>query len=491
MVIFYIILVLGIFLRSYNVVPWFTYGHDQDLAGWIIKDILNGGHLRLIGQETSSEGVFIGPLFYYLQIPFYLLTKMDPVGSLLLPILLGAFAIYSYYFVFSKTFDLPVQAGQKVGLIASFIYAVSNYVIFVDREVVPTMPVMLWGIWYFYSLILILKGNQRGWILGLVLMGLVWHLNMGLAILFPLLLLVQYLSKNKIDFKKILIGLSIFFALMSPFIVFEIRHGFNQIKAVYSSVTTDKDYVSGTSRGIDKINRVIFIIRRNTNGLLFGDKINPPFSLGLFTLLSLFVFLTLKRKISGNVALVVFTWQILYIVFFTFNPLNPSEYYFNGMNVIWILLVSVAIGHLFEKKEKYLAFLILGVFTTLNLYSFVRHDYPKNGYLERKSLVDYIEKDSKERGYPCISVSYIVNPGYDLGYRYFFYLKGMHVNRPSSGSPVYSVVFPHSLVDKIDKSFGSLGLILPDYQRYTSERVGVSCSGENSNLTDPMPGFTK
>lgn len=484
MVIFYIILALGIFLRSWNAIPWFTYGHDQDLAGWIIKDILKEGHLRLIGQETSSEGIFIGPLFYYLQIPFYLLTKMDPVGSLLLPILLGAFAIYSYYFVFSKVFD------KRVGLITSFFYAVSNYVIFVDREVVPTMPVMLWGVWYFYALNLILKGNQKGWILGLGLMGLVWHINMGLAILSPILLLVQFLSKKKIDFRKIFIGLSIFFALMTPFFVFEIRHGFNQIKAVYASVTTDKDYVSGTSRGIDKVNRVIFIIRRNTNGLLFGDKVSVPFSSGLFVFSALFVFLVLKRKISGNIAFLILVWQLLYVIFFTFNPLNPSEYYFNGMNVIWILLVSVTTGYLFEKKKKFLAFLILGVITTLNLYSFVRHDYPKNGYLERKSLVDFIEKDLQGFGYPCISTSYIVAPGYDLGYRYLFYLKRMHVNRPSSGAPVYSVVFPHSLVDKIDRSFGALGLILPDYQRYTGKEVRESCLGENSNLTDPMPGFT-
>lgn len=489
---FLTILAFGIFLRSYKAIPWFTYGHDQDLAGWIIRDILKEGHLRLIGQETSSEGIFIGPLFYYLQIPFYLMTLMDPVGSLLLPILLGAFAIYSYYFVFSRVFDPPAgEAGKRVGLIASFVYAVSNYIIFVDREIAPTMPVMLWGVWYFYSLILILKGNQKGWILGLGLMGLVWHVNMGLAILSPLLFLVQFLSKKKIDFRKVFLGGLIFFILMSPFFVFEARHGFNQVRAVYASITTNKDYVSGTSRGIDKANRVIFIVKRNTNGLLFGNKIGVPFSLGLFVLSALFVFLVLKRKISGSIAFVILAWQILYVTFFTFNPLDPSEYYFNGMNVVWILLISVTVGYLFEKKKKSLAFLMLGVFAGLNLYSFVLHDYPRNGYRERKSLIDFIEKDSKERGYSCISISYIVSPGYNLGYRYLFYLRQMHVNRPSSGSPVYSIVFPQSLVNGIDKGFGALGLVLPDYQRYTSGRVKESCSGGNSNLTDPMPGFTK
>jgi len=89
-----------------------------------------------------------------------------------------------------------------------------------------------------------------------------------------------------------------------------------------------------------------------------------------------------------------------------------------------------------------------------------------------------------------VSVSFITNPGYELGYRYIFYLNNLHVNQPSSGSPVYTIVFPHTKVDRIDKSFGALGLILPDYEKYTEKEVNESCSGSNENLTDPMFGFT-
>jgi hypothetical protein len=76
-----------------------------------------------------------------------------------------------------------------------------------------------------------------------------------------------------------------------------------------------------------------------------------------------------------------------------------------------------------------------------------------------------------------------------LGYRYLFYLEDMHVNNPSSGSPVYTIVFPHSMVDHIDKAFGALGLIYPDYTKYALTAVTESCSGENSNITDPLFGY--
>ena len=67
----------------------------------------------------------------------------------------------------------------------------------------------------------------------------------------------------------------------------------------------------------------------------------------------------------------------------------------------------------------------------------------------------------------------------------------MHVNRPISLSPVYTIVYPHSLVDRIDEGFGSLGLIYPEYGRYNEAEVEKTCQGENSNLTDPVFGYTQ
>src|ERR1035437_5478845 len=121
---FLIIVILGLafFLRAYKAQELFNYAHDNDLAGWIIKDILVNHHLRLIGQQTSVIGVFIGALFYYMQIPFYLIGKMDPIYVTYLTVILGTFSVYSFYFVFTKIFD------KKVGLIGALIYAVSSLI---------------------------------------------------------------------------------------------------------------------------------------------------------------------------------------------------------------------------------------------------------------------------------------------------------------------------------------------------------------------------
>ena len=66
----------------------------------------------------------------------------------------------------------------------------------------------------------------------------------------------------------------------------------------------------------------------------------------------------------------------------------------------------------------------------------------------------------------------------------------MHVNKPDSGAPVYTIVFPLRDDIGVDKTYGALGLIYPEHTRYNRKDIEESCAGENSNLTDPMFGFT-
>jgi len=237
------ILALGIFFEVINRRA-FNYAHDNDLASWIVKDILVNRHLRLVGQQTSVTGVFIGPLFYYLQIPFYVLGRGDPVYIPFLTAILGTFTVFSFYYVFGKIFN------RKVGIIGSLIYAVSQMIVFCDREVVPTMPVMLWTVWYLFDLYLIYKGDQKnGFMLFAVLVALVWHINLALYIITPLALLSWLLSKKKMEWKCLFRGVLVLLVLNLPLIIFEARHNFQQTNAVITSLTTDRNLIPQTGTG--------------------------------------------------------------------------------------------------------------------------------------------------------------------------------------------------------------------------------------------------
>ena len=360
-IILFSILILSFLLRLYNFRSYYVFSHDQDLASWIIKDILVNGHLRLIGQETSSQGVFIGALFYYLQIPFYLFGRMSPLSAVFLPVILGVFATYSLFFVFSKI------ANIKLGLIAAFIYAVSALIVFVDREVAPTMPVMLWTMWYLYSLFLIYKSKYlKGFVLNIFLIGLIWHLNPSLILLTPLVLVAFLFSKKKIDkvtifnVKAILIGFLVLFLTSLPLIFFEFRHDFSQTKAVILSLTTKKDFIQGTSTGFAKFDRVMQLVNKNTISIFSKHHFIHP-SIVFILLISLLYYFIKIKKINLFLSTTFILWLGLYIVFFSLNSKNPSEYYFNGMNIIWIFIASLGLFELKKTKVGLLLFYLLTI----------------------------------------------------------------------------------------------------------------------------------
>jgi hypothetical protein len=162
------------------------------------------------------------------------------------------------------------------------------------------------------------------------------------------------------------------------------------------------------------------------------------------------------------------------------------------MNVIWIAIAAITFGYLIEKRcYRAIGIFIIAVYSIWNIHLIINTQTNGMGYIDRKAIVENINIDAKAHNYPCISISYITSPGDNLGYRYLFYLQNMHVNDPISGSPVYTIVFPLSSVDRYDKRFGVLGLILPDYKKYNQKDVDKSCEGQNANLTDPMFGYTE
>src|SRR5688500_6430559 len=128
---------IGIFFRFFQSYNWMLYGHDQDLASWIVKDIVVIHDIRQIGQETSISGLFIGGLYYYSLIPFFLLFNMHHYGSMPFPLIIAVLTIFSLYFINTKLFN------SKVGLLTAFFYAVSINHALLDRWSVPTQPTTL------------------------------------------------------------------------------------------------------------------------------------------------------------------------------------------------------------------------------------------------------------------------------------------------------------------------------------------------------------
>lgn len=480
-----LILVVGLFFRLYKYDRLFMYSHDQDLAGWVVKDIVVDKHFRLIGQETSTQGIFIGGIFYYLQIPFYLLFGMDPIGVTFMGAVLGIFYIVGVYLILLRIFS------KRVAVVGAIVYAFSFYFIFNDREIVPTQPVIFWSFALFWSLTEIIKGNvKKGLIISAILFSLVWHINFALILPLPLVLVALFMSRRKLKLTDVIIPMVIFLILSTPLLYFEYRHSFIQTHALVTSLTSSQhDIISG----FDKVQRTYQLISKNIFSIFLPSSKYLKYEYLTFLLLASYLYLFYKLSGRRKILLLMFLWFITYFIFFSLYSKRLSEYYLNGIQFIPVVLFSLTIDRILENKRlRMYGIIILTGYMVISIYRFFSINVNRSGYVERNAIISEIDSDAKKNNYPCVSVSYITDPGYDLGYRYFYWMKKMYVNKPSSGAPVYTIVFPlNDQLFPVNKIFGAIGLIYPNYSSYTKEEVEKSCSGANSNLTDPMFGFTK
>ncbi len=271
------------------------------------------------------------------------------------------------------------------------------------------------------------------------------------------------------------------------------RHGFQQTRALFSSLTTSKDYVTGTATGFfPKLDRTMQLVYRNTTNIFGANVLNIDAKIIFWVLIISLFILIHKKKIDKKLGILFFSWILVYILFFTKVSLNISEYYLNGMNIVWILIFACSVNALIQsKKTKKIGIFLIGLFVALNLYSYFTKPVNANGYLERKAVINYIRQDAKKHNFPCVSLSFIVSPGNDLGYRYFTWEAGLKTKPVTNSVPVYSIVFPLSMVDSFDKSFGALGLVLPDYKRYNDMTIQKACEGSDYTTEQPMFGFTQ
>ena len=478
-----LILLIGLFFRSYQAIERFEFAHDGDLYSWIVKDIVVNHHFRLIGQLTSAPGIFIGGLFYYLLIPFFLLSNMDPIGTTSFAIIIGLVTIFSLYFVLSKLFK------TEVGLIASFLYATLLTTVNADRWIVPTVTTNLWVIWYFYGVIKIARGDYRVLpILG-ILIGLIWHVHIALI---PALIAIPaaiYFAKKLPNTKQVAQFFIALFATSLPLLMFEARHGFGQTLSLISNFTTPQ----AGATGLYKLTLVLNMVVKNISVLFFAPQsFSQTFNIFFVLIIILLGFLLIRKKILSQKEFLIFLiWIAGVIAFFGLSSSPISEYYFSNIGIIFLSLVSLLLYLIF--KSSYLGkALVAGLLILIpikNGYFMITQDYYHKGYIEKKAVVNFIKTDSENRGFPCIGISYITAAGENVGFRYFFYLKNMHLVHPSLNIPVYNIVIPDELsLGEAKQKFGHIGVI-PPTKVPSLETIQKTCQTPNTNLTDSLFGY--
>lgn len=442
-----IILILAAYLRLYRISDYMTFLGDEGRDLIEVKKILSGD-LVFLGPRSSAADFYYGPIYFYLITPFLWLFNYDPVGPAVFIALLGVVTVYLVYYVGKELLN------ERVGLIAAALYAVSPLVIAYSRSSWNPNPMPFVSLLLLFSAYKAIKDYSfKYFILSGVLMGIAMQLQY-IAIFLGVILALFVISGSIIEKKtrSIIFIIKSYFYIMigfiigwSPFLAFEIKHGFPNLKTIVNYIFYGgTDATSSTSNGfIQNVQSVAF--------QLFGrllTRFPPPEQLSLDnnislqalqigTLIlgigSLFAVFKIKNRLTKCL---LFIWFFVGVILFGFYKKDVYDYYLGFMFSLPFLLVGNLISMLWNDKVTQLSVgkakiklsglanyslmaLSVGAFLSLLIFNFAGNPFrntPNRQKEQVKEIAKFIISKTNNKPY---NFALLTNGNSDHGYRYY------------------------------------------------------------------------
>ena len=431
-VILFAILLFASFMRLYRISDYMTFLGDEGRDAIVAKDILHG-NFTLLGPRASAGDFFLGPIYYYMMAPFLLLSNYDPVGPAVMVALFGIATVFLVYYVGRQFFD------AKAALIAAGLYSISPLVVAYSRSSWNPNPMPFFSLLMLYVLYGAVKKNQKklflvvGLLLGIAMQ--LHYLSTFLAVIIFFFVLIGNIMQEKKSFfvKTIFSYLFIgagFIGGLLPFLAFEARHGFPNIRTITGFIfeaNASTNYVPGTSF-IGNIYDVFFrLFARVVTKYPAPDKLDHSWHLNLqlwqlgsivLALLSIFIIFKTKEKLK---ILLLLLWLILGVSLFGLYRKSIYDYYLGFMFPLPFLLIGNFLSQAFEYKKKMKVGLMIAITTLVvlvgvNLWG-IPFRYPANRQKDQaKHIADFIISKTDNKPY---NFALLTNGNSDHVYRYF------------------------------------------------------------------------
>lgn len=404
-----LVLLLASFLRFYRITDYMVFLGDEGRDALIVKRMIVDHKFTLLGPIASVAPFHLGPIYYYLMLPFLWIFRLNPVGPAIMVALFGVATVFLIYLIGKKFFNL------RVGLMASFLYAISPLVIIHSRSswnpnVVP-----------FFSLLIIyfLKiGEEKrdSWWLGVVgfLLGICLQLHyiciflIGITVAYFLLFMPQ---REKILSYFYLLGG--FILGWSPFLAFEFRHNFVNLKNLYWFLSSGEK-VGMTGRGFWEIEKNVFL--RSFNDLVVAK--NQILLKILIISFPFLIYRLIKERKNFRSYGWLFFWFLGGIFLFGFFKGTIHTYYLVFMFSAPFLITALILEKIGEIKKigVVLASLIFISLVWVNVKASPLKQTPNRQVYQTQEIAKFILE--KAEGTP-FNLAVISSHNNDFPYRYF------------------------------------------------------------------------
>lgn len=100
-----LVLIIAIFLRSFQLDSGFGYFGDQGRDLLVLHQWFSTRQIPLIGPLASVGGFHLGPIYYYLLAPGYLIGQGTALSAVIVDFFGGIFFIFFIFFFLRKIID--------------------------------------------------------------------------------------------------------------------------------------------------------------------------------------------------------------------------------------------------------------------------------------------------------------------------------------------------------------------------------------------------
>ncbi len=414
-------LIFRLFISSGNN---FIFNMDNARDMVDVREMVVLGKLRLIGQTTAIDGVYYGPLWYYMLSAPFILSGGNPYASILMEIFLWGLGGYFLLWLVNKFYGkLATFTVGCIWVASNFILLGSQYA-FNPNPILFLTPIFIFCLW---------KYIETGkWIFNIfiwALAGAFLQFEVAVGIFMPIIIILTLIFSGKSSYlkeKKFYLGPIVFFLTLLPQIIFDLRHNFFIIKALFT-------YKSGSHGevGIIPVLRIQTISRSFYNTFLptlMNFEFFTKAIIGIFLIIYLWILKT-RTKIDK------LTLICLVIVFTTLLGLIPLKvdlmrWHLNAVLIASIFLIGFVIFFLqrfmFGKVVAWALFLMIFIYSMQNMASYIQAKQRgdgNNSILNTELLaIDYTYQKTNGKNFKA----YIYMPSViDYPYQYLYWWHGL------------------------------------------------------------------
>jgi 4-amino-4-deoxy-L-arabinose transferase-like glycosyltransferase len=383
--------------------------------------------------------------------PFLWLSHLDPVGPAVMVALFGIATVFLVYWVGRDFF------GEKAGLVAASLYTVSPLVIGYSRSSWNPNPLPFFSLLIMFTLYKALaKKSLRVFFLVGFFFGIALQLHYIATFLGVVVVLYTFISFRKtISYlgKTYLVAFFGFLTGLSPFLAFEVKHGFPNSRAVIGFMaggTGETSFTNGKFLSIlvdvlfrifgrlltrfpplEQITLRVDTLQITSYGLNFKIPLVFLYIITLCLLFGSLSFLVYQFRQSrqrndggSDKFLLLLVWLTVGVSLFGFYKKPIYDYYFGFLFPLPFLLVGNLLSSLYANKKKSLRIGGIIVFICLLLLNFDGRPmkYQPNRQLAQvRNISEFILEKAQHKPF---NFALITQQNSDHAYRYFFELEG-------------------------------------------------------------------